>query len=342
MFQRGKGGQASLNHLSTNSRDSLQTFSETLNLMTSVTRDSDRLATFSRLVSHFAETFGEIRSEHVAEPSIRSALEGYCRHCAALGQSILSDVQLAQKMFGSLSVVFVLMGSSLPSAADFVPLFVQIVQSSRGDPNLFDVSLGFLSLLFRTTGFFHEFQALDGFALIFSSFFLAPLAHIQSSVIQLLFESSACEKCLYTSSPTLLDIAADALTAADSPTIAVFLANYLSFCFLSDPSIFTKFKDEGHFLFLNSFMLSRCDQQTIVKCYTVMLTKSDLDASVVQAFFELFLSPSCAVELRSVIVKLVVRVTNLAAERLAKIESTFPIGSGCCRRPSCRWSVMRH
>lgn len=318
---------SSLNNLPPETRDALEMFEENLNLLDSIASESDRISVFSRLITSFDSTFEFVQTEHVeAGGSIRSSLEKYVATCANLGLLVIQDSELSAKMFSSLEKINSLFSDGLPSTGKFIQMFSQLLQTAKmNSSGLFSSAFGFLSILFKNREFFTEFEELDGFSLVFTLFFMSNDAESTKYLIPLLFDVVPPEFYKTLQSQTTLEACLDCLSSNNAPCIAEFVSNFVSSCFVGDPNIFARFKDDGGFLQLNSFLLANCDDRVTAECYDVMLKKSNLDDIVVQSLFELFVNMKCRVSLRGEILKVIEVSISGDKQKFDKFTGVIPL-----------------
>ena len=268
-----------------------------------------------------------MNSDHVAAcSSIRASLEKYVATCANLGILIIQDAELSATMFQSLEKINTMFSEGLPSVGKFIQIFSQLLQTAKmNSSKLFSSAFGFLSILFKSREFFREFEELDGFSLVFTLFFLSNEAESTKYLIQLLFEVVPAEFYKTLQNQTTLEVCLDALPTSKAPCVAVFISNFVASCFIGDPNIFSRFKDDGGFLQLNTFVLENCDDNVTSECYDVMVRKSNVDEIVVQSLFELFVNTSCRVSLRTEIVKIIEKNIGHDKQNFEKFNGVIPI-----------------
>lgn len=283
--------------------------------------ESSRRVIFAEIINNFMQITTNLKPEKAKKKKNFALIERYVGYCATYGILVLDDSLLSLKMFKSIQEIYQMLGNFLPLSSSFITFFSELVQKAKSDPNLVSSVFPMLEILFKSHDFFTEFKKTDGFTLIFVSFFLSAQVKVSGLMLDLLFRVPPVE--FYDGAPDseTLNICTQSLKTNDSPWIALFIAEYLASW--SDKSTFAAFRDEGHFLNLNAFMLKNCDNNQIVLCYTQMLLKSRLHDVVLFSLYELYIKDECSIDLKTAVLLMLKQYANQIL--LEKLNNTVPV-----------------
>ncbi|KAK8891430.1 hypothetical protein M9Y10_028639 [Tritrichomonas musculus] len=317
-------------------------FSQNLDAFSTISRDSTCGPLFSRLVNQFSSTFKNIKPDHLYIEEIKIILEKYCQLCSELGILALHDKSnLLETLFNSLTFTSSLFGY-IPHCDSFFSFFCGIIQEIKKKPMLFNKSIQFLTCLFKSTGFFTEFLANDGFSLIFSSFFIQEnVDSQQENFLRLLFKTVSMEyfknakmKSKVSNLKFFTDLLSHQIKAKYTLKNSCLFLTYYIIAFLpSDQTLITAFNSYSGFTLLNNLFIHNCPE-IAHECYEILMIETDLDQIVLSSMNQLFLNKETGTELRSSLIPLLSVQTNSINATYQKLSAIIPLTKYLLRPPS--------
>ena len=311
-------------------RDQIEAFGENLRLLTGI-KDCDKATLLARLVDSFHATFDMVQNEFFMVSEIQTVLFGYCDACGKFGSLLIKDIAVSKQMFETLFMIYHIY-SFLPNEQSFVELFSGLHQAAKSRKEVLEPAYDIFTILFKSREFFNGFMNLDGYTLVFTSFFLHDVSkNVCDMFINLLFDvvpKSFHEK---ESSDMILPLFVETLATEDRSedfpfgSCVEFITRYLAAKAYVDEDIFGKFAELSGFVLLNRFVLAYC-QDMVCPCYQAMLSVDVGSEDVIQGFLLLYTNDKTSLSLRTEMFRFLsgVILDNIA---LDKFVEAVPIKS---------------
>ncbi|OHS93041.1 hypothetical protein TRFO_40630 [Tritrichomonas foetus] len=311
----------------------LQLFNQNMDILKSINIKDEQIILFNGLISQFKVTFSNVTSNISKHPDVKKSIDQYCEVCSDLASTIILDSKKLVEFSDSLIFIYRLY-SNLPKSDKFISFFYDLIQESKKNPEILSQTFEILTILFSSKKFYQRFLEIDGYTLVFTSFYMKCVTETtQEQFNHLLFENIPNKLTNIGSQQAMLELFVNTLqTSGLKPPVATFICNFLAYFHKYDSNIYTKFDDLQGFLHLNNFLILKC-QGIASNCFQRMLVDSDSGQSVISALYILYTRDETTPELRTSIINVLYSLLSSETFSFEKMNDYVPINNWILQPP---------